>query len=128
MVFNWHNFAVSSILSISVTGSLLSPRVRAQTPPTQIEPMSKQEFALSLKQAALTVCALRKLDMNYKLALKTSAVPVFQLVKHKYGMDIVGVNEKLEDERLIRYLGYKISEVALLSCKEILPTSVGSWC
>ena len=49
---------------------------------------------------------------------------VFHLVKLKYGMGIVGVNAKLEDESLIRCFGCKISEIKCLSCNEILSSSV----
>ena len=62
--------------------------------------------------------------MDYKVALNTSATPVFQLVKFQYGMDIEGINEKLEEQRFIRFLGYKISEITLEACKEILPPNV----
>ena len=96
----------------------------AQSIHNRVDPMSKEAFALSIKQAALTVCALRRLDMDYKVALSTSATPVFQLVKFQYGMDIEGIDEKLEDQRFIRFLGYKISEITLKSCKEILPPNV----
>ena len=98
----------------------------AQSIQNRVDPMSKEAFALSIQQAALTVCALRRLDMDYKVALNTSAIPVFQLVKFKYGMSIVGIDKKLEDQGFIRFLGYKISETTLESCKEILPPSVGS--
>ena len=86
--------------------------------------MSKDAFNLSISQAALTVCALRKLDMAYKIALKTSAVPVFQLVKFKHGMMLEGLSGAVQEEKLIRFLGYKISEKSLMSCKELLPSGV----
>ncbi|QNI72926.1 hypothetical protein SynNOUM97013_00857 [Synechococcus sp. NOUM97013] len=41
-------------------------------------------------------------------------------------MDIEGIDQKLEEQRFIRFLGYKISEIALESCKEILPSNVES--
>ena len=96
----------------------------AQSAEKRLAPMSKDAFDLSISQAALTVCALRKLDMAYKTALKTSAVPVFQLVKFKYGMKLEGLKGAVEEERLIRFLGYKISEKSLVSCKELLPPGV----
>ena len=105
----------------------LFPGVAAeQSIQNRVNPMSQDAFVLSIKQAALTVCALRRLDMDYKVALNTSATPVFQLVKFQYGMDIEGIDQKLEEQQFIRFLGYKISEVALQSCKEILPSSVES--
>ena len=55
----------------------------------------------SHRQVALTVCALRRLDMDYKVALNTSATPVFQLVKFQYDMDIEGIDKKLEEQRLL---------------------------
>ena len=105
----------------------LCPGVAAeQSIQNRVNPMSQGAFVLSIKQAALTVCELRRLDMDYKVALNTSATPVFQLVKFQYGMDIEGIDQKLEEQQFIRFLGYKISEVALQSCKEILPSSVES--
>lgn len=96
----------------------------AQPAENRHTPMSKDAFNLSISQAALTVCALRKLDMAYKIALKTSAVPVFQLVKFKHGMMLEGVSGAVQEEKLIRFLGYKISEKSLVSCKELLPPGV----
>ena len=116
--------AVNCIVFVSGVVSLATPSARAQSVANQVEPMSREAFALSVKQAALTVCALRKIDLNYKIALKTSAVPVYQLVKFKYGMGIEGISGVIEEERLIRYLGYKISEFTLESCKETLPPEV----
>ena len=105
----------------------LFPGVAAEQPiQNRVNPMSQGAFVLSIKQAALTVCELRRLGMDYKVALNTSATPVFQLVKFQYGMDIEGIDQKLEEQQFIRFLGYKISEVALLSCKEILPSAVES--
>ncbi len=65
------------------------------------------------------VCALRRLTMNYQVALNTSATPVFQLVKFPHGMDIEWIDEMLEDQRFNRFLGYKISEMTLESCNEV---------
>ena len=115
---------INGLVFVSAVGSLITPLARAQSVTNQVEPMSREYFALSVKQAALTVCALRKIDLDYKIALKTSAVPVYQLVKFKYGMGIEDINEVIEEERLIRYLGYKISELTLESCKEALPPEV----
>ena len=98
--------------------------VEAQPAENRHTPMSKDAFDLSISQAALTVCALRKLDMAYKIALKTSAVPVFQLVKFKHGMMLEGLSGAVQEEKLIRFLGYKISEKSLMSCKELLPSGV----
>ena len=41
-------------------------------------------------------------------------------------LGVVGVTAKLEAESLIRCLGYRISEITLLSCKEIWPSIVQS--
>ena len=78
--------------------------------------MSREDFALSLDQAALTVCELRKQKMDYKLALNTGATPVFQLVKFRYGKRIEGVKSVPADQGLIRFLGVKISELSLKYC------------
>ena len=125
MSFQLRRLALSSFCFVGLLGSLFPGMSDAQPIQNRLDPMSKEAFALSIKQAALTVCALRRLDMDYKVALNTSATPVFQLVKFQYGMGIVGVGEKLEDQRLIRFLGYKISEITLQSCKQILPPTVG---
>lgn len=93
-------------------------------PATAAEVMTKQNFALSLDQAALTVCELRKQKMDYKLALNTGATPVFQLVKFRYGKRIEGVNGIPADQGLLRYLGLKISETSLKYCPKQLPSSV----
>ena len=45
-------------------------------------------------------------------------------MKLKYGMGIVGVNAKLEDESFVCCFGCNISEIKRLSCKESLPLSV----
>ncbi|KZR84005.1 hypothetical protein MITS9509_03097 [Synechococcus sp. MIT S9509] len=42
-------------------------------------------------------------------------------------MDIEGIDEKLEGQHFIRFLGCKISEIKLESCKEILPLGVESY-
>ena len=87
--------------------------------------LSREDFAFSLDQAALTVCELRKSQaMDYKLALNTSATPVFQLVKFRYGKRIEGVKRVPADQGLIRYLGIKISELSLKYCPKQLPASV----
>lgn len=86
--------------------------------------MSREDFALSLDQAALTVCELRKQNMDYKLALNTGATPVFQLVKFRYGKRIEGVKSVPADQGLIRFLGVKISELSLKYCPKQLPASV----
>ena len=125
MSFQLRSLALSSFCFMGLLGSLFPGLSDAQPIQNRVDPMSKEAFALSIKQAALTVCALRKIDVDYKVALNTSAIPVFQLVKFKYGMNIVGIDEKLEDQRLIRFLGYKISEITLESCKEVLPPGVG---
>ena len=124
MSFQLRRLALSGPCFVGLLGCLFLAIAGAQPIQNRVEPMSKEAFALSIKQAALTVCALRRLDMDYKVALNTSATPVFQLVKFQYGMDIEGIDGKLEDQRLIRFLGYKISEITLESCKEILPDSV----
>ena len=124
MSFQLRRLALSGPCFVGLLGCLFPAIAGAQSIQNRVEPMSKEAFALSIKQAALTVCALRRLDMDYKVALNTSATPVFQLVKFQYGMDIEGIDGKLEDQRLIRFLGYKISEISLASCKEILPDSV----
>ena len=124
MSFQLRRLALSGSCLIGLLGCLFPAVAGAQSIKNRVDPMSKEAFALSIKQAALTVCALRRLDMDYKVALNTSATPVFQLVKFQYGMDIEGIDEKLEDQRFIRFLGYKISEIALVSCKEILPPNV----
>ena len=72
---------VNCLISIGVAASRSSSLVSAQPVANQVDLMSQDAFTLSIKQAALTVCALRKSGMDYKLALKTSAIPVFQLVK-----------------------------------------------
>ena len=126
MSFQLRRLALSGSCFVGILGCLFPAIAGAQSIQNRVEPMSKEAFALSIKQAALTVCALRRLDMDYKVALNTSATPVFQLVKFQYGMDIEGIDQKLEDQRLIRFLGYKISEITLESCKEILPPNVGS--
>ena len=126
MSFQLRRLALSGPCFVGLLGCLFPAIAGAQSIQNRVEPMSKEAFALSIKQAALTVCALRRLDMDYKVALNTSATPVFQLIKFQYGMDIEGIDQKLEDQRLIRFLGYKISEITLESCKEILPPNVGS--
>ena len=126
MSFQLRRLALSGPCFVGLLGCLFPAIAGAQSIQNRVEPMSKEAFALSIKQAALTVCALRRLDMDYKVALNTSATPVFQLIKFQYGMDIEGIDQKLEDRRLIRFLGYKISEITLESCKEILPPNVGS--
>jgi len=125
MSFQLRRLALRGSCFVGFLGCLFPGMVGAQPIQNRVDPMSKEAFALSIKQAALTVCALRRLDMDYKVALNASATPVFQLVKFKYGMGIVGIDKKLEDQGFIRFLGYKISEVTLESCKEILPASVG---
>ena len=124
MSFQLRRLASSSFCFIGLLGCSFPAMAGAQSIQNRMVPMSKEAFALSIKQAALTVCALRRLDMDYKVALNTSATPVFQLVKFKYGMSIVGIDKKLEDQGFIRFLGYKISEITLESCKEILPANV----
>ncbi len=124
MSFQLRRLALSGSCFVGVLGCLFPAMAGAQSIQYRVDPMSKEAFALSIKQAALTVCALRRLDMDYKVALNASATPVFQLVKFQYGMDIEGIGEKLEDQRLIRFLGYKISEITLESCKRILPPNV----
>ena len=62
------------------------------------------------------VCGLRRLAMNYQVALYTSAAPVFQLGKFQCGMDIEGMDERLQEQRFICFLGCKISEMTLKSC------------
>lgn len=124
MSYQVRHLALRSFCLVGLLGCLFPGEAVAQSTQNRVDPMSKEAFALSIEQAALTVCALRRLDMDYKVALTTSATPVFQLVKFKHGMKIVGINKKLEDQRLIRFLGYKISEVTIESCKEILPNSV----
>lgn len=126
MALRIDDIAVNSLISASLCGCFFSPTVMAQSEKNVFEPMSEEALNLSTRQAALTVCALRKLDMDYKVALKTSAVPVFQLVKFKHGMSVEGVTGKIRDERLIRYLGYKISELTLASCEGLLPPEVGA--
>ena len=126
MSFQLRRLALSGSCFVGLLGCLFPAMADAQSIQNRVDPMSKDAFALSLKQAALTVCALRRLDMDYKVALNTSATPVFQLVKFQYGMDIEGINEKLEDQSFIRFLGYKISEITLDACKDILPPSVDS--
>ncbi len=125
MSFQLRRLALRGSCFVGLLGCLLPGMVGAQPIQNHVDPMSKETFALSIKQAALTVCTLRRLDMDYKVALNASATPVFQLVKFKYGMNIEGIDKKLEDQGFIRFLGYKISEVTLESCKEILPPSVG---
>lgn len=125
MSFQLRRLALKGSCFVGLLGCLFPAIAGAQSIQNRVEPMSKEAFALSIKQAALTVCALRRLDMDYKVALNTSATPVFQLVKFQYGMDIEGIDQKLEDQGFIRFLGYKISEITLESCKEILPPSVG---
>lgn len=125
MSFQLCRLALSGSCFIGLLICLFPAIAGAQSIQNRVDSMSKEAFALSIKQAALTVCALRRLDMDYKVALNASATPVFQLVKFKYGMNIEGVDKKLEDKGFIRFLGYKISEVTLESCKEVLPTSVG---
>ena len=124
MAFQWRRLALSGSCFLGLLSCLFPAMADAQLIQNRVDPMSKEAFALSIKQAALTVCALRRLDMDYKVALNTSATPVFQLVKFQYGMDIEGIDEKLEDQRFIRFLGYKISEITLEACKEILPPNV----
>jgi hypothetical protein len=124
MAFQWRRLALSGSCFLGLLSCLFPAMADAQLIQNRVDPMSKEAFALSIKQAALTVCALRRLDMDYKVALNTSATPVFQLVKFQYGMDIEGINEKLEEQRFIRFLGYKISEITLEACKEILPPNV----
>ena len=125
MSLQLRRLVLSGFCYVGFLGYLFPGMAGAQSIQNRVDPMSKEAFALSIKQAALTVCALRRLDMDYKVALNTSAIPVFQLVKFKYGMSIVGIDKKLEDQGLIRFLGYKISETTLESCKEILPPSLG---
>ncbi len=125
MSLQLRRLALSGFCYVGFLGYLFPGMAGAQSIQNRVDPMSKEAFELSIKQAALTVCALRRLDMDYKVALNTSATPVFQLVKFKYGMNIVGIDKKLEDQGFIRFLGYKISETTLESCKEILPPSVG---
>ena len=124
MSLQLRRLALSGSCFVGLLGCLFPVMAVAQSIQNRVDPMSKDAFTLSLKQAALTVCALRRLDMDYKVALNTSATPVFQLVKFQYGMDIEGIDEKLEDQRFIRFLGYKISEITLEACKEILPPNV----
>ena len=124
MSFQLRRLALSGSCFVGLLCCLFPAMAGAQSIQNRVDPMSKEAFALSIKQAALTVCALRRLDMDYKVALNTSATPVFQLVKFQYGMDIEGINEKLEEQRFIRFLGYKISEITLEACKEILPPNV----
>ena len=124
MSFQLRRLALSGFCFVGFLGYLFPSTAGAQSIQNRVDPMSKEAFALSIKQAALTVCALRRLDMDYKVALNTSATPVFQLVKFQYGMDIEGIDVKLEDQSFIRFLGYKISEITLESCKEILPPTV----
>ena len=124
MSFQLRSLALSSFCFMGLLGSLFPGMAAAQPIQNQVQPMSKEAFTLSVKQAALTVCALRRLNMDYKVALEVSATPVFQLVKFQYRMDIVGLDKKLEDKRLIRYLAYKISEFTFESCRELLPSDV----
>ncbi|WP_156486795.1 MULTISPECIES: hypothetical protein [unclassified Synechococcus] len=124
MFFQLRRLALSGSCFVVLLGCLFPAIAGAQSIQNRVDPMSKEAFALSIKQAALTVCALRRLDMDYKIALNTSATPVFQLVKFQYGMDIEGNDEKLDEQRFIRFLGYKISEITLEACKEILPPNV----
>ena len=124
MSLQLRRLALSGSCFVGLLGCLFPVMAVAQSIQNRVDPMSKDAFTLSLKQAALTVCALRRLDMDYKVALNTSATPVFQLVKFQYGMDIEGIDEKLEDQRFVRFLGYKISEITLEACKEILPPNV----
>ena len=107
MSFQLRRLALSGSCFVALLGCLFPAIAGAQSIQNRVDPMSKEAFALSIKQAALTVCALRRLDMDYKIALNTSATPVFQLVKFQYGMDIEGIDKKLEDQFLIRFLGYK---------------------
>ena len=124
MSLQLRRLTLSGSCFVGLLSCLFPVMADAQSIQNRVDPMSKDVFTLSLKQAALTVCALRRLDMDYKVALNTSATPVFQLVKFQYGMDIEGIDEKLEDQRFIRFLGYKISEITLEACKEILPPNV----
>ena len=124
MSFQLRRLALSGSCFVGLLCCMFPAIAGAQSIQNRVDPMSKEAFALSIKQAALTGCALRRLDMDYKVALNTSATPVFQLVKFQYGMDIEGINEKLEEQRFIRFLGYKISEITLEACKEILPPNV----
>ena len=124
MFFKLRRLTLSGSCFVVLLGCLFPAIAGAQSIQNRVDPMSKEAFALSIKQAALTVCALRRLDMDYKIALNTSATPVFQLVKFQYGMDIEGNDEKLDEQRFIRFLGYKISEITLEACKEILPPNV----
>ena len=124
MSFQLRRLALSGSCFVGLLCCMFPAIAGAQSIQNRVDPMSKEAFALSIKQAALTVCALRRLDMDYKVALNTSATPVFQLVKFQYGMDIEGINDKLEEQRFIRFLGYKISEITLEACKEILPPNV----
>ena len=124
MPFQLFRSALRGFCSVGLLGCAFSGMASAQSIQNQVQPMSKEAFTLSVKQAAITVCALRRLDMDYKVSLEVSATPVFQLVKFKYGMDIVGLDQKLEEKRLIRYLAYKISEFTLESCEELLPSDV----
>ena len=124
MSFQSRRLALSGSCFVGLLCFMFPAIAGAQSIQNRVDPMSKEAFVLSIKQAALTVCALRRLDMDYKVALNTSATPVYQLVKFQYGMDIEGIDEKLEEQRFIRFLGYKISEITLKSCKEILPPNV----
>lgn len=102
------------------SGVLISPGWSAVAK----EVLTKQGFALALDQAALTACELRKQQMNYKLALKTVATPVFQLVKYRYESRIDGIQKLPSDQGLIRYLGIRISQLSLKYCPKELPGSV----
>ena len=99
MPFQLFRSALRGFCSVGLLGCAFSGMASAQSIQNQVQPMSKEAFTLSVKQAALTVCALRRLDMDYKVSLEVSATPVFQLVKFKYGMDIVGLDQKLEEKR-----------------------------
>jgi hypothetical protein len=124
MSFPLRSLALSSFCFMGLLGSLFPGMAAAQPIQNQVQPMTKEVFTLSVKQAALTVCALRRLEMDYQIALKVSATPVFQLLKYQYGMGIVGIDKKLEEKPLIRYLAYKISELTLESCQGLLPSDV----
>jgi len=79
------------------------------------------EFQMSLAQAALTGMRIKQTKKRYKLALKISASTVFQQMKFKYGTGIADLAPMLENDSLVSYFCYKISEMIPLSYKEILP-------
>jgi len=91
---------------------------------TRLGQMPVIELQTSLAQAALTLCALSKQKVDYKVALNASTIAVFQLIKRKYSNKIEGIANVPDDQSLIRYLGVKISQAALDFCPNDLPAGV----